>query len=355
MPSLGCSTPLRAADLHSDDDPDDHDPAIAETESSGEEDNDIVRLRRKRRGGGSSRRGPTKRRQIVEISSDSDDGNGNSNSNSNSNGVVDLCDTTSDDNDDDDEDGDDDDDSDSDKDSESDSDSDGDSSDPDKAIAKGSSSADRAATLLESIAASSKPAPKNMGELLLIPPFRGQARRAGRGAMGGAAAAATRKGNGGGGGGGGCSSGVVDLALSSDDESGREGGENCIPLRRAPMPRAPLPRAPLRGAVLCEPSASSLSSLAGEGKGPLRSKGKSSSSEDTNLGEVEGHASKVLPTSSSSGSQQRSDTEGLWSWHVIFLSFGVPSFRNLFIRMRIAGKIRRSFPATVSRWRMQLL
>ncbi|CAN0518283.1 unnamed protein product, partial [Ectocarpus sp. 12 AP-2014] len=143
--------------LHlSDDDP--NNPAFAE--SSGEE-GEGGPLRRKRRGEQSGSQGTTKRRQILEISSDSEDGAELDLD------IVDLCNTSDEE------------------------DSDADSSDDD-CPAKVSASRDAfpngthdSAVGSQQSAVVSKSAPKGMGELT-IPPFRGRAeevrREANRGA-----------------------------------------------------------------------------------------------------------------------------------------------------------------------------
>lgn len=232
-------------------------PAFAEGSDSDEEEN-VQLVRRKRRGEESGRAGATKRRQIVEISSDGDDDDASGDDGKELQvdlDIVNLCNTGS---------------------SGGDDDSDADSSDanenPNNSNSNSSSSSrpnGSSATITSGrfAPAARKPVPTFTGGQLAIPPFRGGRGGAEKGAAVGSAAAGTA------GRGGGGSSAVVDLALSSDsddsdsDSSDSGDGDNFIPLTRAPAP----PR----------PSAASLS--CGKFKGSSQAAGGRSSSSAMNV------------------------------------------------------------------------
>ncbi|CAM9265858.1 unnamed protein product [Ectocarpus sp. 4 AP-2014] len=250
----GPSTPsVLQGGLHSSDD-DPNNPALAE--SSGEEGGGGP-LRRKRRGEQSGSQGTTKRRQILEIPSDSEDGAELDLD------IVDLCNTSDEE------------------------DSDADSSDND-CPAKLSASRDAipngthdSAVGSQQSAVIGKPAPKGMGEMtippfrgraegvrreanrgagaqlvippsrngaagaragLVIPPFRSEAGEASRGAEAGAGADKRS-----GGGEGEQAHSVVNLAgdsSDSGDDCDGDGGKNAIPFTRsaAQAPASSLPR-----------------------------------------------------------------------------------------------------------------
>lgn len=267
--------------LHSSDD-DPNKPAFAE--SSGEEGGGGP-LRRKRRGEQSGSQGTTKRRQILEISSDSEDGAELDLD------FVDLCNTSDEE------------------------DSDADSSDDD-CPAKVSASRDAipngthdSAVGSQQSAVVGKSAPKGVGELtippfrgraeevrreanrgagaelvippsrngaagaragLVIPPFRSGAGEASRGA-GAGAGAGTRSG----GGGGGQAHSVVNLAgdsCDSGDDCDGDGGKNAIPFTRsaAQAPASSLPRSTSSAVNLAKGSSDNYGDMIlGEGFMPL--------------------------------------------------------------------------------------
>ncbi|CAN0438690.1 unnamed protein product, partial [Ectocarpus sp. 12 AP-2014] len=267
--------------LHSSDD-DPNNPAFAE---SSDEEGEGGPLRRKRRGEQSGSQGTTKRRQILEISSDSEDGAELDLD------IVDLCNTSDEE------------------------DSDADSSDDD-CPAKVSASRDAipdgthdSAVGSQQSAVVGKSAPTGMGELT-IPPFRGRAEevrreanrgagaelvtppsrsgavearaglvippfRSGAGEASRGAEAGARAGKRSGGGGGGQAHSVVNLAgdsSDSGDDCDGDGGLNAIPFTRsaAQAPASSVPRSTSSAVNLAKGSSDNYGDrIRGEGFIPL--------------------------------------------------------------------------------------